>query len=96
MLLVGVMPNELYSGGMTYLNRDVLLASSPPSGKAWLYLSPIANYVIGPAGVVTPPDWQRVAQRGDVVLLSRPGECIVLPEKARPQYRRPPTKAGNL
>ena len=87
MLLLGVVPNVLYSGGMTYLNRDVLLDSNPPSEEAWLYLSQAANYAIAPVGA-TPPEWQPVAQRGDVVLLSRPGECIVLPEAARPHYTR--------
>jgi phosphatidylinositol glycan class B len=86
-LLLGVAPNVLYSGGMTYLNRDVLLSSNPPSEEAWLYLSQAANYAIAPAGA-TPPEWQPVAQRGDAVLLSRPGGCIVLPETARPRYTR--------
>ena len=87
LLLLGVVPNELYSGGMTYLNRDVLLASNPPSEEAWLYLSEAANYAIAPA-VATPPAWQPVAQRGDAVLVNRPGGCIAVPEAARPRYGR--------
>jgi hypothetical protein len=86
MLIVGVVPNELYSGGMTYLNRDVLLAS-PASRESWLYFSQAANYVICPSGAF-PQGWQRVSQRDNVVLLRRPGECIVLPEEARPLYPR--------
>jgi phosphatidylinositol glycan class B len=87
LLLLGVVPNELFSGGMTYLNRDVLLTSNPPTLDAWLYLAQAANYVIAPSGA-TPPDWQPVAQRRDAVLLTRPGECIALPESARPHYTR--------
>jgi hypothetical protein len=87
MLLLGVVPNELYSGGMTYLNRDVLLVSNPPSEEAWLYLSQAANYAIAPAAA-TPPAWQQVAQRGEAVLVSRSGGCIVVPEAARPRYTR--------
>ena len=87
LLLLGVVPNELYSGGMTYLNRDVLLASNPPSEEAWLYLSHAANYAIAPAAA-TPPAWQPVAQRGEAVLVSRPGGCIMVPEAARPRYTR--------
>jgi hypothetical protein len=84
---LGVVPNELYSGGMTYLNRDVLLVSNPPSEEAWLYLSQAANYAIAPAAA-TPPAWQQVAQRGEAVLVSRSGGCIVVPEAARPRYTR--------
>ncbi len=87
LLLLGVVPNELYSGGMTYLHRDVLLASNPPTQEAWRYLSQAANYAIAPAGL-TPPDWQPIARRGDAVLVSRPGQCIDLPEAARPHYGR--------
>jgi len=87
LLLLGVVPNELFSGGMTYLNRDVLLVSNPPSFEAWQYFAQAANYAIAPA-VATPPAWQPVAQRGDAVLVSRPGGCIVVPEAARPRYGR--------
>ncbi len=87
LLLLAVVPNELFSGGMTYLNRDVLLASNPPTADAWLYFSQAANYAIAPAGL-TPPDWQPVAQRREAVLVRRPGGCIVVPEAARPHYTR--------
>jgi len=87
LLLLGVVPNELFSGGMTYLNRDVLLASNPPSFEAWQYLAQAANYAIAPA-VATPPAWQPVAQRGDAVLVSRPGGCIAVPDASRPRYGR--------
>jgi phosphatidylinositol glycan class B len=87
LLLLGVVPNELFSGGMTYLNRDVLLASNPPSFEAWQYLAQAANYAIAPA-IASPPAWQTVAQRGDAVLVSRPGGCIEVPEAARPRYGR--------
>ena len=87
LLLLGVVPNELFSGGMTYLNRDVFLASNPPTEDAWLYLSQAANYAIAPA-VASPPGWQSVAQHGEAVLVTRPGGCIAVPEKARPRYSR--------
>jgi len=84
---LGVVPNELFSGGMTYLNRDVLLASNPPTEDAWAYLSRAANYAIAPASL-SPPAWQQVAERGGAVLVTRPGGCIAVPEKSRPRYGR--------
>jgi hypothetical protein len=87
LLLLGVVPNELSSGGMTYLNRDVFLASNPSSFEAWQYLAQAANYTIAPA-VATPPAWQPVAQRGESVLVTRPGGCTEVPETARPRYGR--------
>jgi len=87
LLLLGVVPNELFSGGMTYLNRDVLLTSNPPTFEAWEYLAQAANYAIAPGGL-TPPAWQPVAHRGGAVLVSRPGGCIAVPEAARPRYSR--------
>jgi phosphatidylinositol glycan class B len=87
LLLLGVLPNELYSGGLTYLNRDVFLASNPPTDEAWRYFAQAANYAIAPANL-TPPAWQPVTQRADAVLVSRPGGCIAVPESARPRYGR--------
>lgn len=87
LLLLGVVPNELFSGGMTYLNRDVLLASNPPTEEAWAYLSQAANYAIAPASL-SPPAWQPVAERDGAVLVTRPGGCIAVPEASRPRYGR--------
>jgi len=87
MLIMGLMPNELFSGGMTYLHRDVILAS-PHDRQAWPMASQAANYAIAPARVV-PPGWHRVAQLDEVALVSRPGDCLVVPEQYRQTYLRP-------
>ncbi|MGD0838816.1 MAG: hypothetical protein ABSB49_19445 [Polyangia bacterium] len=87
LLLLGVVRNEIYSGGTTYLNRNVLLASNPASEKAWVYLLAATNYIIAPASV-RPSEWQPIAQRDNAVLSSRQGECVALPETARPHYPR--------
>jgi len=93
MLILGLMPNELFSGGNTYLHRDVIL-TSPRSKELWTLMSKAANYAIAP-GVPGPPGWQRVAERDGVTLLKRQGGCISLPEEYRPKYSRPPTSRTN-
>jgi hypothetical protein len=87
MLILGLMPNEMFSGGMTYLHRDVLL-TSPANRQLWLLMSQAANYAIAD-GSVTPPGWQRLDERRGVTLLRRSGECISLPESYRPKPARP-------
>ena len=86
-LILGLMPNELFSGGKTYLHRDVLL-TSPKTRELWLLMSNAANYAVAP-DVPGPPGWHRVAERGGVTLLKRPGECAALPDAYHPRYTRP-------
>ncbi len=93
MLVLGLMPNELFSGGTTYLHRDVLL-TSPRSRALWGLMSRAANYAVAP-DIPGPPGWRRLAQHEGVVLLKRPGECIPLPPEFRPKYARPQTSPGN-
>jgi hypothetical protein len=87
MLILGLMPNELFSGGMTYLNRDVLL-SSPANRQVWLLMSQAANYAVADS-VASPPGWRRIGERDGVALLTRSGGCVSLPESYRPRYGRP-------
>jgi GPI mannosyltransferase 3 len=93
MLVLGLMPNELFSGGTTYLHRDVLL-NSPQSRALWGLMSKAANYAVAP-DIAGPPGWRRIAQDKGVVLLKRPGECVSLPAELRPTYARPQTSAKN-
>jgi hypothetical protein len=94
LIILGLMPNELFSGGKTYLHRDVIL-TSPRSREHWLLMSKAANYAITP-NVPGPPGWDRVAERAGVTLLKRPGDCILLSEQYRPKYSRPSvTRQGN-
>lgn len=93
MLILGLMPNELFSGGKTYLHRDVIL-TSPKSKSHWLLMSKAANYALAP-DIPGPPGWNRVAERGGVVLLKRPGSCMALPEEYRPKYSRPAARTMN-
>jgi GPI mannosyltransferase 3 len=92
MLILGLMPNELFTGGTTYLNRDVLLVS-PSSRPAWAFFSQAANYAVAPIAA-TPPGWHRVAQRDGVALLARPDGCVAVPEDMRPRYSRPKLSAS--
>jgi len=87
MLILGLMPNELFSGGTTYLHRDVLLVS-PQRRQSWMFMARAANYAVAEAALL-PPEWHRVAIRGDVALLGREGGCSALPEIYRPKYKRP-------
>ncbi len=87
MLILGLLPNELFSGGKTYLHRDSIL-TSPTSRPMWLLMSQAANYAIAPSGASL-PGWHPVAERGGVTLLDRSGGCIPLPERYRPRYTRP-------
>lgn len=93
MLVLGLMPNELFSGGTTYLHRDVLL-TSPRSRELWSLMSKAANYAVAP-DIPGPPGWRRVARGQGVVLLNRPGECISLPPEYRPKYTRPQNSGRN-
>jgi len=87
MLILGLMPNEMFSGGMTYLNRDVIL-TSPANRQVWLLMSQAANYAVAD-DLTTPPGWQHVAERRGVALLRRSGGCISIPERYRPKPARP-------
>jgi hypothetical protein len=89
MLILGLVPNEMFSGGTTYLNRDVLL-TSPTSRQMWLLFSQAANYAVS-APAVLPPGWHRVAQQNGVALVTRPSGCVSLPEEYRPKAKRPQT-----
>jgi len=89
LVLVGVVPNELFSGGYTYLHRDVPL-TSPGRPAEWPPLSKAANLAIT-AREVRPPGWEAIAEQGDLVLRRRSGPCAELPEAFRPRYIR----AGN-
>jgi len=86
-LILGLIPNQLFSGGTTYLNRDVLLTSAA-SPQLWLLMSQAANYAIS-ASRVKPPGWRPVAVRDGVSLFTRPDGCVPLPDKYRPKYQRP-------
>jgi hypothetical protein len=89
LVIIGVVPHELFSGGLSYLGRDVFL-SSPTSIKEWPLFSQAANFAVMPAAV-QPPGWNVVATSDDVVLRQRAGTCVPLPPDQRPRFIR----AGN-
>jgi phosphatidylinositol glycan class B len=94
LLILGLMPNELFSGGTTYLHRDVLL-TSPSTRPMWALMSQAANYAVSPKAA-QPAGWHAVAEHEDIVLLNRPGQCLALPEPYRPTYARPSAKTQSL
>lgn len=89
LLVVGIVPNELFSGGLSYLGRDLFL-SSPSRLDEWPIFSRAANFAVTPANV-HPPGWKVVAASNNLVLQQGAGDCVPLPPDLRPRYIR----AGN-
>ena len=87
MPILGLVPNELFSGGTTYLGRDVLL-TSPQSRETWFLFSQAANYAVSPTPAV-PPGWHRISQQDGVALVTRSGPCISVTEEYSPKAEPP-------
>jgi len=70
--------NPIFTGGYSYLHRNVPLDEIMVEGTAPIHLPDVAgfaNYVIAPHALGAVEGFTRVAERGDAVLLRRDGAC---------------------
>jgi phosphatidylinositol glycan class B len=81
--LGGVYP--VWTGGYSYLHRNVPILMEPPYQRGALYAF---NYVIAPPHLHVPPDFVEVDGQDDVRLLRRDGPCSAPPSGWAPIFAR--------
>lgn len=85
----GAGQGEVFTGGFSYLHRDVPLASIDGTALADKPVPGFANVILTPNPDTVPRGWSVKRENGGVALLTRPGACGPVPSGYTVDFPRP-------